>query len=166
MVSRMEDLSTNLVVLLQELVRDNENLAEYLLNESKSPLTDTSAIPVNFDYEDLIMSRIIPFPFDDINEEMQSEIRVFYHHGEMDLKGKLSDNVIIFDILVPKLQWLINDGKPSLRPYDMMANIINRFADKSVGTMGKLNFFHYAHLMVNDKISGIRLFAETSTVKI
>jgi hypothetical protein len=165
----MEHLSQNLVQVLTTIVSNNRELAEYLIDSADNPLTDGTDVVqtvLNNDYNKLIMKYVKPFPFDDITETLQSEIRVFFHHGEMETKSVISNNILIFDILVPKVYWLINDGQPKIRAYEIMRNIINKFDDKSVGTIGQLNFTTFAHLMVNDKISGVRLFAEMTMMKV
>ncbi|WP_154214031.1 hypothetical protein [Bacillus cereus] len=157
-------LSTNLIGIIEGLVKDNKTLAKYLENNVSNPLTCKSFVDSEkYDCTKLIMTKVFPFPFDvDSTLQEGSQVRVFYYSGEMNTDTVVRDSLVVFDIILAKSLWLINDGKPSLRPYDIADEIMKHFRDKSITGVGRLHFIEFSHLMVNEKFSGIRLFAEVT----
>ncbi|MDH6674432.1 hypothetical protein M2277_005124 [Paenibacillus sp. LBL] len=151
---KLELLSPNLVQVLNQLIADKE-IAKYLFYNQKNPLSQPDiALPAT----NLMFKNIFPYPFDLTAAVADStQIRVYYPNGELHNREIIQDSKIVFDIVVAKSLWLVNDGAALLRPYEIMRNIVGLFSDKSVGTVGRINFSRFFHLTVNDKFDAIRL---------
>lgn len=157
---KLQLLSPNLVMMLQEVLKDEE-IVKYLNYNDKTPLSKPSpTLPAN----DLMLNKVFPFPFDvNVTTEEGSQVRIYFPKGFFKSKEIVTDTVVVFDIVVAKSLWLVNDGDPKIRPYEIMKNIVNLFSDKNIGTIGRLNFDNFTHLLINEKFSGIRLYAEMTT---
>ncbi len=157
-------LSNQLISIITATIQDNKKLAKYLVNNVANPLTCESYVDEkDFKPESLILKKIRPYPFDDTSTTKEgTELRIFMHSGELQTEAVVRNSLIIFDVIVAKSLWLTNDGKPSLRPYDMVDCILNHLKDKRISGVGKLHFTEFAHLMINEKFSGVRLFAEVT----
>lgn len=158
---KLELLSPNLVLILNEIIQDKE-IAKYLYYNQSNPLTQPD-IPLPA--KNLMFKNVFPYPFDNAATVADgSQVRVYYPNGYFENREIISDTAIVFDIIVAKSLWLVNDGSALLRPYEIMKNIVTLFSDRSVGTVGRINFNRFVHLTVNDKFDAIRLEAKMLTI--
>lgn len=165
-LKRKHRLSKALTSIMLKTIDGNVELAKYLVNNTSKPLSGSSEIDNHFKFESLIMNKVKPYPFDDSSTTKEgSELRIFIHSGKMNTDGVVRDSLVIFDIIVAKSLWLVSDNGPELRPYNVMDCITEQLEDVSIPGVGKLDFVEYAHLMINEKFSGIRLFAEMTEFK-
>lgn len=152
---KLDLLSDSLVLVLTELLK-NDNLCKLVKYDSQTPLEENG---LDHELSDLLFSRIFPFPFNsEIVLEDCSRIHVWFPNGYFDDSGAININDLFFDVVIARSLFLINiDGKPKIRPYEITREIIKTFENKSVGTLGKLHFENFIHLMANDKFDVIRL---------
>lgn len=158
---KLELLSPNLVIILNEIIKDNE-IAKYLYYNQSNPL---SQVDIPLPAKNLMFKNVYPYPFDNSAAATDtSQVRAYYPNGLFENREIIHDTRIVFDIIVAKSLWLVNDGSPLIRPYEIMKNIVNLFSDKSVGTLGKINFHRFVHLTVNEKFDAIRVEATMLTI--
>jgi hypothetical protein len=156
----IELMSDNLTIILGELIK-NQNIVKYLSYNVKNPLSQPD---VTLPAKNLIESKIHPYPFDPITtSEEVVEIRVYYPDGAIDDSKAVIETGVYIDIVCAKSLWLINDGKSAVRPYMIMKELFQLFADRSVGTVGRLDFQGFEHLHVNEKFDAIRLHTHMVT---
>lgn len=154
----MELLSDNLTLILNQLI-SNQKIVKYLYYNEKSPQGKPD---VKLPAKNLILSKIHPYPFDPIaTTEEGTEIRVYFPEGQFDGSRAVADTFLHIDIVTAKSLWLTNDNdKSQIRPYMIMKEIIEHFAGKSIGTLGRMNFHNFIHLHINDKFDALRIEAE------
>lgn len=152
---KLELLSKNLVLMLETLLT-NDNIGKYLYYDLKNPLSQPSVSNV----QSLLFSKIFPYPFDpSVTTNACSQIRVYYTDG--DINDVVVERIsITFDVVVAKSLWLTNDGSPTIRPYEIIKEIVNTFDNKSIDTVGKLEFDSFRHVMLNDTFDIVQLTAE------
>lgn len=156
----IEMMSDNLTILINEIVSIQE-VVKYLKYNVKNPLSEPDvALPA----ESLILTKVHPYPFDPIPEIKDvTEIRVYYPEGAFDGSGAVAQTFIYFDIICAKTLWLIkNDGKRGIRPYMIVKYLIDHFKDKSIETLGRVQFISFEHLHVNEKFDCFRLEANVT----
>jgi hypothetical protein len=158
---KLELLSKNIPLMLEQILNSRE-ITKYLTYNQKNPLSQVNtALPAN----GLMFKNVFPYPFDSTATlEDCSQVRVYYSNGYLDTREITHNTQIVFDIIVAKSLWLVNDGVSLVRPYEIMKHIVALFSDKSVGTLGKINFHRFVHLTVNDKFNAIRLEASMLTI--
>lgn len=160
---KINNISSNLVLIMQEIV-NNQTLCKYLNYNQSNPLTQANlTLPAN----SLIMTKVFPYPFDVKTEQIDiSQLRIYYPKGDFGSNQVIENTDIWFDIVVAKSKelWLVNDGTALIRPYEIMKNIINHFDGKSVSTVGRLKFNRFYHVSVNEKFDCVRLVAEMFTI--
>jgi hypothetical protein len=150
-------LSPNLLSIL-ETASKSDNLCKYLYYNEKQPTVEPSLV----DPSVLLFNQMYPMPFDpDIVTEDCSQLRVFYLDGNLQDNMTVTQLSVIFDIIVAKSLWLINeaDGSSSIRPYSIMNEVLKQFRNKSIGTVGRLLFKSFRHLVVNKQFDGVRIVA-------
>lgn len=151
-------LSPNLILILKTAAQ-SDSLNKYLYYDVEQPTLQPSLADRNI----LLMNKMWPMRFDEqIEIEDCSQLRVYYLNGDFANDMVVSEMNVVFDIIVAKSLWLINesDGSSSVRPYSIANELIKQFRNKSVGTVGKLLFKNFRHIAVNNKFDGIRLVAK------
>ncbi|WJJ55271.1 hypothetical protein QB910_000027 [Dabrowskivirus KKP3916] len=159
---KLDLLSPNLVLILTTLLQ-NQNICKYLLYNTQNPLAENDIQ----DTTSLMLKYVFPTPFDpEIVNDDTSTLRVFFLRGDFTKEYPIGvQTKVFFDIVVNKQNWLINDGTPKIRPYEIMSEIVNMLDNQSVGTLGKLHFQNFAHMAINLNFDGIRLTADMNTLK-
>jgi len=154
-------LSPALLDILNQAVQ-SQNLVKYLYYNTQTPLQGADITDVS----SLLYNQVFPSPFDTtIEQEDCSQLRVFYQTGKIQ-NDMVVDNInVIFDIIVAKSLWLINDGNGNsqVRPYMIMSELEKQFRNQSVGRAGRLLFQSFDHIMVDKMFNGIRLTARMTT---
>lgn len=159
---RLGFLSSNLVLILQEIVK-NQNICKLLHYNTSTPLSSADiTLPAN----NLILNKIFPYPFNqNVILEDCSQIRVYVPNGYLENNRIIENTDICFDIIVAKNLWLINNnGQSLIRSYEIAKELVNIF-NKNVSTIGRLNFKKFIHISVNDKFDCIRLISEMMTLR-
>lgn len=177
---KMNYLSDNIIKIMNELSKD-EGLVKLLLNNEDCPIqTD---LPNEFvlsgstndkKYRKIIkpnddFCRISPIPFtpEAITDD-NSFIRVYYNIGEFDGSEVINELQLNIDIVVAKSLWLIHDkdrNKSQIRPYEIMARIVDRIGKRSGNPLIQVDFNGFQHLSVNTKFDAIRLYSEYFNIK-
>lgn len=159
---KLDLLSPNLALLLTTLLQ-NQNICKYLYYNTNNPLAEEDIA----DTSTLMFKNFLPTPFDpEIVTDDTSTLRVFYLRGDFTKEYPVGvETKVFFDIVVNKQNWLINDGTPKVRPYEIMSEIVNLLDDQTIGTLGKLHFQNFAHLAINLNFDGIRLTANMNTLR-
>lgn len=142
---RFRLLSKNTMVIVEEILK-NEDLVKLLYYKDGDPLSGEAIGYTG----SLVNSKIHITPFagkvpktEDIN------LRVFFPKGRVKKRVVLGARVS-FQIVTHNNLWKMRDkdGKQCLRPYEVMAELVETFEDKSIGTLGVINFvdFRYHHI--------------------
>lgn len=158
---KLKLMSPNLILLLQEILK-NQNLCKLINYNVSNPY-----IQPNINGNSLMLSKVYPFPFSTTVETTEgTQLRVYYQDANFKTNQTISDSTIYFDIICSKSQsiWLINDGSPKIRPYEIMSHLVDHFSEKEIPKIGKLNFRRFIHVNVNDKFDCIRIFADAKMV--
>jgi hypothetical protein len=154
---KFELLSDNLVNILRNIV-DNQNIAKYLTYLQDNPLSQPD-VPNPRSLMSGDTKKVFPFPFN-INGQTQQDIQIHVFYPRSKISNRIVQNTtIIFDVVCHKNLWLFNDGNPSIRPYKLATEILNTFDEKSIGTIGKLVFSGFDHIIFNDDYHAISLTA-------
>lgn len=151
---KLKLLSKNLVTVIKEML-NNQNLCRYLYYTDGTPL---DGLKPDVDGLTLLKQNVFPVPFDPraLGED-RSEVRVYYARGNIkDIV--VEDLKLNFDIIVAKNLWFVDDEL--IRPYEIMQEIVNTFFDKSIDTVGKLEFGEFRHLDVNEAFNAIQFQAK------
>lgn len=156
-------LSPNLVLILQQIL-SNQNICKYLVYNDINPLAN----PNITNPQGMLMKYVYPTPFDPNSTQNAdtSSIRVFYLHGDLKKEYPVGENLkLLFDIVVAKTHWLINDGKTSkVRPLEIMSELVNTLDNKVIGTVGKLHFLNFGYMAVNNQFDAYRLVADMNLI--
>lgn len=161
---KLESMSKNVINIMYDLA-SLDGLAMLLLHNDKTPY---KTAVTEAEKNGLLMTKIVPFPFDTEAETADgSFIRVYYNDGEFNTNETIAECNLHIDIIVAKSLWLINDnqGKGEIRPYSIMGRIVDRVGHRSVGSKTKVKFEGYQHLYVNTKFEAIRLYANYMSVE-
>lgn len=156
MVKKLELLSPNLVLILKEVL-NIQNICKLLYYNQTNPLSQPNLIlPAN----NLMFNLVFPYPFNpDVTIQDCSQLRIYYPSGQLKNNEIVGDINLIFDIIVAKNLWLINDGDSKIRPYEIISELISYFSKNSINTVGRLHFERFNHLTVNEKFDALRLIA-------
>lgn len=165
---RLKFVGINIVTLLKEL-RGDEKLMKLLLSNKNRPLEDESIT------EDVIREStspekytLSPFPFDEHAQTTDTtQLRVYAMNNYFTQNEAYMDTSIVFEIMVPKSQWLIwnEEGKSTIRPYEMAARITNIFNGKKLEGLGDMAFTGFSHISVGTSFEGIRVFGQVWSVE-
>jgi hypothetical protein len=160
-VVKLELLSQNIVLIMNQLI-GNKEIVKYLYYNVNNPLTQAD---ISLPAKSLMFKNVFPYPFDK-NATITdcSQIRAYYPIGYLKNNEIINDTNVVFDIIVAKSLWLVNDGESKIRPYELLRHTISTFSGKSIGTLGQLHFSRFMHLTVNDKFDAIRLEATMTTI--
>jgi len=155
--------SQNIVAIMNELINDQELIKLLYYNEDNPYDKPDLSLPAT----NLIRNKIFPFPFNPrIQTEASCQLRVFYASGYFTNDETYSPSRLIFEIVVHKDLWLINDGTKSLiRPYEILNRLQIIFHKRSIGTLGRLRFRPWSFGFGNEHFDLIRFEAESETFK-
>jgi hypothetical protein len=161
---RLESLSKNIVEVMKALAK-NEGLARLLLHNVSNPDYQTAPEQKNnIANPSSDHCKIFPYPFDpEAQIEDECFIRVYYNDGELSENEVIAETQLNIDIICAKSLWLVDGGK--IRPYEIMALVMNQIGQRSVGSTIKLKFDGFQHLAVNTKFDCIRLYSQYWTVE-
>lgn len=137
-------MSTNLLIAIEELIKD-QYLAKLLSVYDKKPIASE-----DFDTNFLVMQNIFPHPYNEEVPEIQKvELRLFYPEGNFDSSNNITISDLYFQIVCHrKLSRIVIDDKMKLRELEIMDRIINLFKDRTIKTLGTVQFkgFQYGHI--------------------
>lgn len=137
-------MSTNLLITIEELIKD-QYLAKLLSVYEKEPI-----ISEDFDTNSLVMKNIFPHPYNSKVPEIEKvELRIFYPEGIFDSSNNIGVSDLFFQIICHRnLSRIIIDDKMKLREFEIMDRIVNLFKDKTIKTLGTVQFkgFQYGHI--------------------
>jgi hypothetical protein len=155
---KLELLSDNLIIILQEIMKQ-QNLCKLINYNESTPLAQTDLV---LPASSLLRTSLFPYSSDDetIVEDCV-QLRVWVYTGNF--KGAdISINDVFLDIVIAKSLFLITiDGEPKLRPYEIMKELINTFDGINISTLGRLNFKTWHQLSFNEsKFITFRIRAE------
>lgn len=159
---KLKLLSPNLILLLQEILK-NQNLCKLINYNQSNPYIQPDLTNPN----SLMLKKVFPFPFDTkVSTEEGTQLRVYYQDTIFKNNQVIEDSMIYFDIICSKSQniWLINDGDPKIRPYEIMSELITHLSDRPIETLGVVKFKKFVHVNVNDKFDCIRVIGDTFTI--
>jgi len=159
--TKLEYLSENIILILQQIM-NQQDLCKLIYYNDKNPL---SQLDLDLPASGLLLTKIFPYPADDeVVIEEGTQLRVWVPGGVF--KGAdISINDIYLDIVITKNLFLINDGKPQLRPYMIMKELIKAFDGISIDTVGRLNFNRFFHLItIGSNYNTFRIRAEMMMV--
>lgn len=161
---KLEYLSSNLINILLEILQ-HQDICKYIHYNQSNPLQQSDlSLPAVFllKNDDETKKRVFPYPFNpSITIEDQTQLRIYYPSLEFKNGQVVEDGMVLFDIICSKNLWLIDGGL--IRPYEIMKLIVNNFHDKSIDTVGKLQFKRFNHIFVNDKFDCLRLTGQIVT---
>lgn len=158
---RIEYLGANLVTAMKELTT-SQNLAK-LLTYQDTPYSNPNLSADEL--QGLILSKLFPYPFtlntvpDDV-----CHIYVWNPYGTFKNGEVIEHNDFYWDIVCAKSLWLCNVGYASIRPYEVMKEIIKIYNDRSISTLGRVHFTDWEHLIIDNQFSGIRLIGNNFTI--
>lgn len=153
-----ERLSTNVIDIINEILK-NQKLVNYIGSNHNFPCPQTvdpkTIAPKGND------ERIIPYPFDTtFDSEVKTQLHVYYPNIDVVNNGNVGRVAINFDVVVHKDIWLmLESGNKTIRPYQIVNQIVNTFKGKKIGGLGEMHFLNCSHLIVNSKFEGLRLVA-------
>jgi len=154
---KFELLSNNTILIIQEVLK-NQRLLKLINYASTYPLEESDiAKPDN-----LVTTKIFPTPFfADVQEVESVQLRVFFEMGEIQ-NGKILGSILVFQIIIPNSWWLIkiDDYDLALRPYLIMAELVNQFEKKSISTVGVLRFSRFRYSYVNEQVTAYELYSD------
>lgn len=162
---RFDSLSKNVVNVMKTLIQ-NEGLLMLLVNDDYNPFDPNlpQINPSNVINPNHVQCHIKPYPFDpDATDTDGSFIRVYYNDGELDKSEVISETRLHIDIIVAKELWLIKGSM--IRPYEIMARVIDMVGRRAVGSGIKLKIDGFQHLSVNTKFDAIRIYSDYMTVE-
>jgi hypothetical protein len=155
-------LSPNLIILLKEVMK-NQNICKLLTYNSENPFIEPDITDTN----SLMFDKIFPFPFGlTTNTEEGTQLRIYYYKTRLKHNKVIEDTTIFFDIICSKTKnvWLINDGEPKIRPYEIASELITHLGKEPIGTVGKLNFEEAFPIHLNEKFDAIRVVGKMMTI--
>ena len=158
---KFELLSDNTILIINELIK-NQRLLKLIHYADSEPLEQ----PDIANPGGLVTTKIFPTPFFANVPEIESvQLRAFFDMGEIK-NAKILGSMLVFQIIIPNSWWLIKTDSYDLaiRPYLIMAEIVNQFEGISVGTVGRLRFINFKYDYVNEQVTAYELFADMMTL--
>lgn len=141
--SRVALLSDNAVLLLEEAFK-NQRLLRLVHYTFRDPFSTARADVLktdvfNFDQN---VFKITPLPFSgDVPEDQSCQLRIHFPVGTLSADGAIAQTQVYFQFVYHNELALINDGgKPKIRYYEMINEIVKTYHGRSIGTLGKINF--------------------------
>lgn len=169
---RFDYLSKNIIVLIDEILK-NDKLIKYIKYNEKKPLSKDNL--TDQEKINIVNDLILPTPFMmSVPEKQRTELRLFYGNGRSKNIAHL-DSIIVFQIICHNDLWLIAEEdnfneedsvEYAIRPLKIMNEIVRTFNGKSIKTIGKIRFdnqdFRYRY--ISDTFGMYELFADIWTV--
>lgn len=158
---RFRLLSRNAIVLIEEML-SNQSLLKLIDSNSSDPL-NTEDIQYT---GSLVEGKIFTTPYaGSVPKEEQVNVRVFFPKGRINHRVVLGTR-IVFEIVVHENLWLMRDkeGNKCLRPYEIMAEIVEQFEDRSIGTLGVIHFRDFEFYSIGNSWTLYTLEAEMMTI--
>lgn len=151
-------LSQNMITIIGEVLK-NQQLVNYLSVNSDNP--SSTNIPSLTIAPNGINQRVFPYPFDTtFKDDVRSQLHIYYPKITFENNGNAGRAIVIFDIVVHKDIWLVQDnGQKVIRPYQIATLIFNTFKDKHVKGLGQIHFVGADHTVINEQFEGFRLVA-------
>lgn len=154
---KLRYLSSNIVDIIEELAK-NQRLKKLLNYNDKTPISNETVT------SNLLLDKIFPYPFD-INHKDSQLSNLMVYFDEVALDGKAVEKMALYiDVIVHKELYLINDenGKPILRPYEIVREVVDTLEDRTIKTVGTINVVDVAHQTVNDQFEAHQILAEVT----
>lgn len=152
-----DQLSPALLAILNHAIQ-SDNLTKYLYYNNDEPIQSPSLSDTSI----LLWDKLFPTKFDTtVKYENSSQLRVFFGSGKITNNMVVNNLTVIFDIIVAKQFWTINDGQGTsqIRPYMIMTELEKQFRNQSVPYVGKILFQGFNDIAVDEQFNGIRLTA-------
>ncbi|TPG68704.1 hypothetical protein EEL31_09320 [Brevibacillus laterosporus] len=159
-MKRLESWSPNLQSIILEILK-NQRLCKLIYYNNENPLDQ----PDIHKTSTLVMTHILPYPFDlEITDTECVQIRVSY--PELTIKNRFfEDTGVLFEVALSKNLWNITiDDEASLRPFEILSEIIEQFSDKSIEKVGRLDFKGARFVRYNSKFNGYELNAKMLSI--
>lgn len=149
-------LSTNLLLAIEELLKD-QYLSKLLSVYSQEPIKTP-----DFDTNTLVLENIFPYAYnEEIPDVQKVELRLFYPEGQFDGSNNVAVSDLFFQIVCHRnLSRIKINDEMKLRDIEIMDRIVKLFSDKTIKTLGTVQFkgFQYGH--INKDYFMYTLFAE------
>ncbi|TPG68903.1 hypothetical protein EEL31_10420 [Brevibacillus laterosporus] len=159
-MKKLELLSPNLESIIKE-VTTNQQLCKLIYYTQVNPLDQPDIKKTS----SLIMKNIFPYPFDlETTEKDCVQLRVSY--PEVEIQNRTIENTsVLFEIALSKNLWSIaKNDETSLRPFEIMSELVNHFRENSKGKVGILIFSRARFVKYNSKFNGYELYARMMTI--
>lgn len=160
-ITKFNNLSRNALIIINELV-EREDFLKFLTNNSKEPLSQE----IIGNPSSLLGEKLFITPFaGDVPKETCTNIRIHYNGGRIERRVFLVTEVV-FEILIHKDLWYVRDkeGNQSLRPFELMDEIVDTFEDRTIGTLGVLHFVDYKYYKIDNSWGVYTLKAQMRTL--
>lgn len=163
---KFELLSPNLVTIIDECLQ-NEELVRLLFFNEHNPYT----LPFPNGFQPSVIApyesheKIFPYPFNvKYRADQRSQLHIYYPTLHLINNSNVEQTIVWFDIVVHKKLWLFKQDQNKLvRPYEIASKIASHFSDRSIDTVGRLDFLAMAHVTINEEFDGLRLEAKMTT---
>ena len=135
MTTKTDYLSDNAILILDEIF-ENKDLMK-LIYYDKTPLDNP-----DINNKEIVLPKYLsPIPFaDGVPVHQGCELRAWFVGGQIKNRVIL-DSRVAFQFIFHKDTSLITiDGKPKIRFYEVINQILQTFDGKAIGTLGRLSF--------------------------
>ncbi|MED1665776.1 hypothetical protein [Brevibacillus laterosporus] len=159
-MKRLRLWSPNLQSIILELIK-NQRLCKLIHYNNENPLEQPDILKPS----SLIMKNIFPYPFDlETTDSDCVQLRISY--PELNIKHRVIENTdVLFEVVMSKNLWSIStDSETALRPFEILSEILDQLADKSIEKVGRLNFLNARFVKYNSKFNGYELTAVMETI--
>ncbi|MFB0831555.1 hypothetical protein ACEU2D_18370 [Brevibacillus laterosporus] len=154
-MKRLESWSPNLQAVILELLR-NQRLCKLIHYNNQTPLEQPDISKPS----SLVMTHIFPYPFDlETTDSECVQLRVSF--PELTISNRFFENTqILFEVALSKNLWNITiDDETSLRPFEIMSEIIEQLSNKRIPKIGELIFTGARFVNYNSKFNGYEVTA-------
>lgn len=159
---RFRLLSQNLITLLEQTLTNDRLLKLLYYPNSRALLS-----PEITNKSGMMFDKIFPSPFTgEVPIQQATELRVFMPSGKLRNRVVLG-STIVFQIVIHDDLWNIvaEDGTTKqLRPFEIMAELVDIFEDKSIGKLGVINFTNYFYKQTNKDYGVYNLEAQVVSI--
>lgn len=158
---KLENLSPNTILLIKEIFK-NQCLLKLIHYNTTFPLNETNIR----NFGSMFMDKIIPAPFTGfVPQEQKTILYVSFPDGQLNNNGEILNTQVYFQIVTHKNLWLIQgkNKEKLLRPLEIMTEIYRTFNNRSIKTLGRLQFTHYSFVPIDKDFNMYILKAQMMT---